>query len=190
MSNSEEVLREMSRRCAGKNSQCSRPTGGKHTQCQGGICKDMAKYPRELCRAVLRGISTQLKADGRNLSGCYGVQVADDASDMKQLFGPEQGYSGRFKDDLTGQTLRDDLVVRKNWSSSLARACGSRCQDRELSSAPVDRLSRSAGWMSTRVTTSSPMYGLDSSPGNSKPWTHPGRHTSLQRHLWRRSARS
>ena len=111
MSNSAEVLREMSRRCSGKGSQCSRPTGGRHTPCQGNICKDMAKYPRELCRAVLRGISAQLKADGRLISGCYGVQVADDPSDMKQLCGPEQGYSGRFKDDISGQVLRDDLVV-------------------------------------------------------------------------------
>ena len=111
MSNSKEILREMSRRCAGKNSQCSRPAGGRHTPCQGSICKDMARYPRELCRAVLRGISAQLKVDGRIQSGCYGVQLADDASDMKQLCGPEQGYSGRFKDDLTGQILRDDLVV-------------------------------------------------------------------------------
>ena len=88
MSNSEEVLREMSRRCAGKNSQCSRPNGGKPTPCQGGICKDIAKYLRELCRAVLRGISTQLKADGRILSGCYGVQVADDASGARRSHAP------------------------------------------------------------------------------------------------------
>ena len=27
------------------------------------------------------------------------------------MYGPEQGYSGRFKDDLTGQVLRDDLVL-------------------------------------------------------------------------------
>ena len=111
MSNSAEVLREMSRRCSGKGSQCSRPTGGRHTPCQGNICKDMAKYLRELCKAVLRGISAQLRVDGRLVSGCYGVQVADDSSDMKQLCGPEQGYSGCFKDDITGQVLRDDLVV-------------------------------------------------------------------------------
>ena len=43
--------------------------------------------------------------------GCYGVQMADDESDLKQLCGPDQGYSGRFKDDLTGHVLRDDLVV-------------------------------------------------------------------------------
>ena len=111
MSNSAEVFSELSKRCSGQGSQCSRPNGGKHTPCQGSICKDMAKYPRELCRAVLRGISAQLKADGRLVAGCYGVQIADDPSDLKQLCGPEQGYSGCFKDDITGQVLRDDLVV-------------------------------------------------------------------------------
>ena len=111
MSNSPEVLRELSRRCTGTNMQCSRPGGGKHTPCAGSICKDMAKYPRELCRAVLRGITAQLRADGRLQPGCYGVQMADDESGPRQLYGPEQGYSGRFKDDMTGQVLRDDLVT-------------------------------------------------------------------------------
>ena len=111
MSNSLEVLRELSRRCTGTSMQCSRPGGGKHTPCAGSICKEMAKYPRELCRAVLRGITAQLRADGRLQPGCYGVQMADDESGPRQLYGPEQGYSGRFKDDMTGQVLRDDLVV-------------------------------------------------------------------------------
>ena len=44
-------------------------------------------------------------------SGCYGVQVAtDDAQIMEHLKGPEQGYSGRFRDDLTGEVLKDSLV--------------------------------------------------------------------------------
>ena len=30
---------------------------------------------------------------------------------QKFLYGPAQGYSGKYKDDLTGQTLRDDLVL-------------------------------------------------------------------------------
>ena len=28
----------------------------------------------------------------------------------RQLLGPAQGYSGKYKDDLTKQPLRDDLV--------------------------------------------------------------------------------
>ena len=80
----------------------------------------MAKYTRELCRAVLRGISAQLRHDRKLVNGCYGIQVeaagldpvaADEEEEAaKQLFGPAQGYSGKYKDDLTGQPLRDDLV--------------------------------------------------------------------------------
>ncbi len=79
-----------------------------------------SKVPRELCRAVLRGITAQLRKDGRIVNGCYGIQVrevpasgATDEEDKmaeQQLFGPGQGYSGKYKDDLTQQPLRDDLV--------------------------------------------------------------------------------
>ena len=73
----------------------------------------MAKYPRDLCRAVLKGITAQLKADKRMKPGCHGIQAVDDEEELKQFaYGPEQGYSGRFKDDLTGQVLRDDLVLQ------------------------------------------------------------------------------
>ena len=44
-------------------------------------------------------------------SGCFGIQVPDDDAEvLKSMYGPEQGYSGKYKDDLTGQVLRDDLV--------------------------------------------------------------------------------
>ena len=51
----------------------------------------MARYPRELCRAILHGVSAQLKVVGRLLDGCYGVQVAD-------------------RDGMAGPTLKDALV--------------------------------------------------------------------------------
>ena len=34
----------------------------------------------------------------------------DDAAVAASLMGPEQGYPGRFRDDLTGQLLKDTLV--------------------------------------------------------------------------------
>ena len=53
----------------------------------------------------------QLKRDDLLIEGCYGVQVpTDDAEALKEMYGPAQGYSGRFRDDLTGQVLKDDLV--------------------------------------------------------------------------------
>ena len=59
----------------------------------------------------LRGIWAQLKADGRIIEGCYGIQLPDEDSNAGQSkYGPDQGYSGRYRDDLTGQVLRDDLV--------------------------------------------------------------------------------
>ena len=45
--------------------------------------------------------------------GCYGIQVADDDLEvLKSIYGPEQGYSGKYKDDLTGQLLKDELVLK------------------------------------------------------------------------------
>ena len=46
-------------------------------------------------------------------NGCYGVQVADDdLAVLKATYGPEQGYSGKYKDDLTGQVFKDALVLQ------------------------------------------------------------------------------
>jgi len=46
-------------------------------------------------------------------SGCYGIQVADDDLEvLKETYGPAQGYSGRYRDDLTGQVLKDTLVAK------------------------------------------------------------------------------
>ena len=58
--------------------------------------------------------------DRRLVEGCDGIQVKasppagesadEDAAAEEQLFGPAQGYSGKYKDDLTGLPLRDELV--------------------------------------------------------------------------------
>jgi hypothetical protein len=49
--------------------------------------------------------------DDRLHDGCYGVQSpSEDAEVERSLKGPSEGNSGRFKDDLTCQLLRDDLV--------------------------------------------------------------------------------
>ena len=54
------------------------------------------------------------------VQGCYGIQAKEgpasgltddeDAMAEQQLFGPDRDYSGKCKDDLTKQPLRDDLV--------------------------------------------------------------------------------
>ena len=48
-----------------------------------------------------------MKADGPLKDGCNGIQVADnDLAVLKATNGPEHGYSGKCKDDLTGQVLK------------------------------------------------------------------------------------
>ena len=112
MSNSSELLRALSNRCDGKHGSCGRPEGGTHVKCRGRIAKDAARYPGGLCRAVLDGLRKQLRADGKLYDGCHGVQAPDEEILLKAaLYGPEQGYSGKYKDSVTGQVLRDDLVV-------------------------------------------------------------------------------
>ena len=111
MTNSPHVAKALSVRCTGLGGACSRPEGGSHVSCSGRNAREAAQYPRELCRAVLKGIRDQLRADGTLKNGCFGVQAADDEAEIeRQLRGPAQGFSGAYKDDLAGQVLRDDLV--------------------------------------------------------------------------------
>ena len=111
MSNSRMILKSLEKRGKGANRNCSRPSGGQHVWLEGKLARDAAVYPRELCRAVLKGASDQLKQDKLLKNGCFGIQVADDdASVQESLYGPDQGYSGKYHDDLTGQVLKDVLV--------------------------------------------------------------------------------
>ena len=59
--------------------------------------------------AMLRGVANQAKEDSLLKTGCFGLQVPDDdLSVEKELPGPTQGYSGKLKDDLSGQVLKDE----------------------------------------------------------------------------------
>ena len=59
-------------------------------------------HPPELCRAVLRGVRDQLRADNLLKDGCFGIQAPDDdAAVERELRGPATGYSGKYSDDLT-----------------------------------------------------------------------------------------
>ena len=111
MSNSEKILEALSKRCLGKAGKCSRAQGGTHAHAMGHIAKDAAVYPNELCRAVLKGVTAQARSDRRLKPGCVGLQPPDDEEETHALLhGPDQGYSGKYKDDLTQQVLRGDLV--------------------------------------------------------------------------------
>ena len=111
LTNAPCVAEALDVRCTGQGGACSRPSGGRHQPCSGRHARDAAIYPRELCRAILKGIRNQLRQDGLMKNGCYGVQIQDDEEEIeKNLRGPAQGYSGAYKDDLTNQTLKDELV--------------------------------------------------------------------------------
>lgn len=113
MTNSACIAAALSRTCQGTGGWCSRLKGSRHEPCSGKVAAAAQVYPRALCRAVLKGATNQFKADGLLKDGCYGMQVADgDMEVLKSMFGPEQGYSGKYKDDLTGQVLKDELVTK------------------------------------------------------------------------------
>ena len=109
LTNSKSLNEILQRTCSGTGGVCSR--GGSHVHCTGRIAKEAAIYPRGLCQAVIKGIVDQLKQDRLLKSGCFGVQVADDEEEIESLCqSVSTGYSGKFKDDLTGQVLKDELV--------------------------------------------------------------------------------
>ena len=113
LTNSPCLAKSLSKRCQGLGGYCSRIKGGKHELCSGKVASDAQVYPKGLCRAVLKGVTEQMKNDGLLIQGCYGVQVKEDEHEvLKNMYGPAQGYSGKCKDDMTGQLLKDELVLK------------------------------------------------------------------------------
>ncbi len=111
MTNAPVIARALSVTCTGTDGRCSRSGGGQHRLCSGRHARDAAVYPRTLCRTILRGVRDQLREDNVLKDGCFGVQAPDEDSEVERnLRGPAQGYSGQYRDDLTGQVLKDALV--------------------------------------------------------------------------------
>ena len=112
LTNSTAIANALEQRCQGRNGACSRAKGGKHAQCQGTIATDAAIYPRGLCKTILKATAEQLKLDGHIRAGCFGIQPLDDDAEIEaEIHGPAQGFSGRYKDDLSGQVLNDKMVM-------------------------------------------------------------------------------
>ncbi len=115
MSNSEEVLANLERKCTGQDGMCSRARGGRHTQIAGRrLTRHSQIYSDEVCKAMLQGMINQLKADGEMLEGCVGIQVAEEIVDKPTsaiLKSAANGYSGKYRDDVTKQVLKDELVL-------------------------------------------------------------------------------
>ena len=107
MSNAPRLLESLMRRCQGQDGQCSRSKGGSHVTANGKIGRDAARYPAELCRAIIRGMVDEMKCRGIHRPGEVGLHAVNDED-----IGPDHDprFTGTYRDDLSGQILRDDLV--------------------------------------------------------------------------------
>ena len=113
LTNSVQVQRELDVRCGGQGGYCSRPGGGKHVLCSGRVARLAAIYPFELCRAILRGMSRQLRMDGILHNDCVGMQmfIEDRTETIDVLNIGYQGGAVEYRDDLTGQPVSAELVL-------------------------------------------------------------------------------
>ncbi len=109
MSNAPHLLVRLSRRCAGRGGECTRRAGGRHATASGKIAKEAAKYTRQLCRAIVHGMTDEMYFRGIWKRGEVGLHAVTDEDVPSQV---PNGCSGRYHDDLTGQPLRDELVVK------------------------------------------------------------------------------
>ena len=101
MTNSLEVHRELDKQCIG---------GHRHVQLLGGKAKACAVYPRELCRAVIRGAVRQMELDAADMMSIEVVGECDDVDVMglDQESGDLEWM--KYWDDTNGKELRADLV--------------------------------------------------------------------------------
>jgi len=107
MSNAPQLLKALTRRCQGHDGECSRAAGGRHATANGKVGKDAAVYPAELCRAIVRGMVAEMKDRGIHRAGEVGLHaVTDEDGDPDH----DDRFSGTYRDDISGQILRDDLV--------------------------------------------------------------------------------
>ena len=130
MRNAPEVLNSLRERCTGKLGRCSRRQGGEHATCSGKIAKDAQRYPLGLCKAIPKGIHKELQARGVMTVGDVGMHALEDEDLVHLARGPEQGYSGKYLDDISKQKLRDDLVEeagRKELEYFVAKGVWQKC---------------------------------------------------------------
>ena len=111
MSNGPKILQALSKKCSGAHGECSRSKGGNHVMASGRVARDAARYSPGLCKAIIRGITAELRERGIVRDGEVGMHaVTDDGEVEKVLKNASTGFSGKFKDDLSGQLLNDAMV--------------------------------------------------------------------------------
>ena len=123
MSNSEEVLKVLGKRCSGRGGACS--LGGRHRICEGSHARRAAIYPFVLCKAILKGFRNQMKADCIMGNGAFGIHPRgmfdeDENFDLRALDDEEleeaEVYGVQdekvYRDTTTGQLL-DPILVKE-----------------------------------------------------------------------------
>ena len=111
MSNAPRLLERLNKKCRSSDGWCTRAKGGKHVTIQGGITSTTARYSKKLCKTILRGMADEMRARGIMRDGEIGLHAMEDETAAGVLEKTAaQGYSGKYRDDITGQLLRDDLV--------------------------------------------------------------------------------
>ena len=90
MSNSEEVLKVLGKRCSGRGGACS--LGGRHRICEGSHARRAAIYPFLLCKAILKGFRNQMKADCIMGNGVFGIHP-------QGMLGGEENFDVRLIDE-------------------------------------------------------------------------------------------
>lgn len=115
MSNSEDILEHLDRRCAGKGKLCS-ATGTQHATCSGKTAKEAAIYPFQLCETFLRGFRQHLDKCKRLRSSINAVLLegADDESLVQEsavIPALLNCNPACIYESTTGQLLKNELVA-------------------------------------------------------------------------------
>ncbi len=108
MRNAPNILERLTRRCAGRDGTCSRSKCGRHVQASGRVAKDAARYSDGLCRAMIRGMADEMRSRGILRPGGEGVHAVTDEDGVDSQ--SPMGCSGKYRDGMSGQLLRDSLV--------------------------------------------------------------------------------
>ena len=119
MTNSACLVESLNKRCGGRGGSCTRPTGGRHVVCNGRRARMAAIYHFKLCKAILVGFRNQMVKDNRCKSGFVGLTESfEDEPDPllhigmteAEVCSMQESGGEEFRDDVTGQLLRPDLV--------------------------------------------------------------------------------
>ena len=108
MSNSEEIRYELSQRCKGLH---------KHQSLVGGRAEESARYPKELCRAICRGLMRQIRYSCQNIKKLLDVDPTT-AIEKQDSEAEEENWRGAW-DDVTGEEL-DPKEVSKARAKEMA----------------------------------------------------------------------